>query len=175
VWIGFAMGEMETIEKKQKEVQKMKSLKVFLPAIIAIMSFLTDSANAQNKNILNAQEILIIKGKFTAFEGNEAIGNSNINFDNFGKELLIADLDAEGNYLLIFDKEQLDFPLRMNFNIEGYEKFTAKKITAKDDFVKMDIVLTPLEGQAKNTSELQKPIHKWTSTSVVSTTILKLD
>jgi hypothetical protein len=175
VWTGFAMGEMETIEKKQKEVQKMKSLKVFLPAIIAIFSLLSESAFAQGKNILNAQEILIIKGKFTAFEGNEAIGNSNINFDNFGKELLIADLDAEGNYLLIFDKEQLDFPLRMNFNIEGYEKFTAKKITAKDDFVKMDIVLTPLEGQAKNTSELQKPIHKWTSTSVVSTTILKLD
>jgi hypothetical protein len=153
----------------------MKKIQFLLAIAVATIVFTAGTVTAQSKNILNAQEILIVKGKLIVDESNQSVGNSNISFNNFGKELLLADLDADGNYLLVFDKEQLEFPVRMTFNIEGYEKFTAKKITAKDEYVKMDIVLTPSSEETAKTPAAEKPVHKWTSTSVVSTTILKLD
>lgn len=142
--------------------------------LIAIFFILVMSAYqgvAQEKNLLNTQDVLIIKGKIVDASNNLALGTSTINFDKFGDELLLADLDEQGNYLLVFDKNELGFPMRMNFQIEGYEKFTAKKINLKEDFVKLDIALIP-----ENTPDIpayNEASVKWQSNSVVSTTILQ--
>lgn len=142
--------------------------------LVAVLSFFAFSTvNAQSKNLLNTQDVLILKGKFIETETLNPIHQSIVNLDLEESGMLLFDMDEKGNYLMVFNKEQLSFPFKLSFDFEGYESFEAKRITARDDFVKMDIELTPV--QSENTIETAKKSRKWESTAVVSTTIIKMN
>lgn len=142
--------------------------------LVAVLSFFAFSTvNAQSKNLLNTQDVLILKGKFIETETLNPIHQSIVNLDLEESGMLLFDMDEKGNYLMVFNKEQLSFPFKLSFDFEGYESFEAKRITARDDFVKMDIELKPV--QSENTIETAKKSRKWESTAVVSTTIIKMN
>lgn len=142
--------------------------------LVAVLSFFAFSTvNAQSKNLLNTQDVLILKGKFIETETLNPIHQSIVNLDLEESGMLLFDMDEKGNYLMVFNKEQLSFPFKLSFDFEGYESFEAKRVTARDDFVKMDIELTPV--QSENTIETAKKSRKWESTAVVSTTIIKMN
>jgi hypothetical protein len=142
--------------------------------LLAVVTFFAFSnTNAQSKNFLNTQDVLILKGKLVEAETLKPIQQSIVNLDLEESGMLLFDMDEKGNYLMVFNKEHLSFPFKMSFNFEGYEDFEAKKITAKDDFVKMDIELEPIKEQS--TVQIPTKMKKWESNAVVSTTIIKMN
>lgn len=142
--------------------------------LLAVVTFFAFSnTNAQSKNLLNTQDVLILKGKLVEAETLKSIQQSIVNLDLKESGMLLFDMDENGNYLMVFNKEQLSFPFKMSFNFEGHENFEAKKITAKDDFVKMDIELEPIKEQRMVNT--QAKMKKWESNAVVSTIVVKMN
>lgn len=152
-------------------MKTMISKFTLLFAVLSLFAFST--VNAQSKNLLNTQDVLILKGKLIDAESLNPIQQSVINLDVEKSGMLLFDMDENGNYLMVFNKENLSFPFKLSFDFEGYENFEAKKITYKEDFVKMDIELTPME-QGKTIQAEKKPF-KWESAAVVSTNIIRIN
>lgn len=130
---------------------------------VVILSASITIAQETNQN----PDLFVIRGTIQDAYSQRAIGNDQIGFNDFGPEILMADLDDRGNFVMVFDRTKVSFPMRMKFKIDGYKKFVARGIDPDENEAWLDIDLEPVDRTAPADE------RSWVSTAYTSTLVLQ--